>query len=256
MSGPPFLLLQIPYSHYNEKARWALDWKRVPHRRKSLLPGPHAPFILRLTGETMLPVLQEGKGVIAGSAKIIDVLETRFPVPPLYPADPALRARALEVQGWFDEEVGPYVRRALFSGLLEEPDYVCNMFTEERNALTRAFYRATFPLAKGLMKKGFGLTGPEAIAEGFKKTEEAFDYVAANSAATGYLAGDAFTVADLAAAALLGPAVSPADTPMDLPRPRPKVLVEWFERWAGHPGAAWVRGIYSRHRPASADLRA
>lgn len=256
MSTTSFLLLQFPYSHYNEKARWALDWKRVPHRRKSLLPGPHAPFILRLTGETTVPVLREGEDVIAGSAKIIEALETRFPDPPLYPSDPALRARALEVQGWFDEEVGPYVRRALFSLLLEEPAYVCRMFSEERNTLTRAFYRASFPLAKGLMKKGFGLTGPEAVAEGFKKTAEAFDYVATNSRDTGYLAGDAFTVADLAAAALLGPAVSPADTPMDLPKPRPKVLVEWFERWADHPGAAWVRGIYSRHRPASAEQRA
>jgi len=36
-------LLQFRHSlsPSNEKLRWALDIKRVPHRRRSLLPGPH-----------------------------------------------------------------------------------------------------------------------------------------------------------------------------------------------------------------------
>ena len=36
------VLWQFTASHYNEKARWALDWKGVAHVRQSLLPGPHA----------------------------------------------------------------------------------------------------------------------------------------------------------------------------------------------------------------------
>ena len=31
-------LLQFPYSHFNEKARWALDFKGLRHVRTSLLP--------------------------------------------------------------------------------------------------------------------------------------------------------------------------------------------------------------------------
>ena len=42
-------LYQFPASHYNEKVRWALDLKGVPHDRVSLLPGPHAPRMKRLT---------------------------------------------------------------------------------------------------------------------------------------------------------------------------------------------------------------
>ena len=45
-------LLQFPYSHFNEKARWALDHKRVPHQRRNLLPGPHAVQLKRLTGQS------------------------------------------------------------------------------------------------------------------------------------------------------------------------------------------------------------
>jgi len=35
MTGPP-VLWHFPISHYNEKARWALDWKGIPHLRRAL----------------------------------------------------------------------------------------------------------------------------------------------------------------------------------------------------------------------------
>jgi glutathione S-transferase len=46
MSTPE--LLQFPYSNFNEKARWAFDWKGVPHRRTNLLPGPHMARVRRI----------------------------------------------------------------------------------------------------------------------------------------------------------------------------------------------------------------
>jgi hypothetical protein len=33
------LLWHIPLSHYNEKVRWALDYKRIAHRRQVLGPN-------------------------------------------------------------------------------------------------------------------------------------------------------------------------------------------------------------------------
>jgi Glutathione S-transferase, N-terminal domain len=33
------LLWHIPLSHYSEKARWALDYKRIAHHRQVLCPG-------------------------------------------------------------------------------------------------------------------------------------------------------------------------------------------------------------------------
>ncbi|MCA9686256.1 MAG: glutathione S-transferase N-terminal domain-containing protein, partial [Myxococcales bacterium] len=44
-------LVQFAFSHYNEKARWALDYKGLAHRRRSLLPGPHVPVVKLLTGK-------------------------------------------------------------------------------------------------------------------------------------------------------------------------------------------------------------
>src|SRR3984885_8556542 len=50
-------------------------------------------------------------GYIADSTAIVAALEERHPDPPLYPADPAERHRALELEDWFDEQLGPSVRR-------------------------------------------------------------------------------------------------------------------------------------------------
>jgi glutathione S-transferase len=54
------VLHQFVASHYNEKARWALDWKGVAHRRITYFPGPHALAMRRLSGQTATPVLVEG----------------------------------------------------------------------------------------------------------------------------------------------------------------------------------------------------
>src|SRR3954453_4755401 len=83
------VLWHIEASHYNEKARWALDYKQIPHARKAPLPG--------LTG-LWAGVLTRGKsrrvpgGRVDGrgghdSPAIIAALEEPHPAPPLYPAD-------------------------------------------------------------------------------------------------------------------------------------------------------------------------
>src|SRR5262245_61630158 len=107
-------LLQFRFSHYNEKARWALDYKAVAHTRRSYLPGLHMLPVLLTSRQRQVPVLRDAGAVIAGSAAIVEYLEQRRPERPLYPRDPAERSRALEIQRWFDDEVGPMVRVAFF----------------------------------------------------------------------------------------------------------------------------------------------
>lgn len=244
-------LLQFPFSHFNEKARWALAWKGIAHRRTNLLPGPHALTVLRLTGKTEVPVLRVGTEIVGGSARIIDELERRVPTPALYPSDASERSRALEVQQWFDDEVGPMVRRALFAVMLDTPGYVCGMFAGHRSVAVRASYRASFPLVSVVMKRSMGITDAASIERAGLATEEAFDYVARHAGPSGYLVGDTFTVADLAAAALLAPVVDVAHPDMHKPTPRPAAMQAVLDRWAEHPGAAWVQEQYRRNRPAA-----
>jgi glutathione S-transferase len=116
-------LIQLDISHYSEKVRWALDYKQVPHRRRSPLPGSHMPIAFALTrGESItLPLLQMDGRTIADSTTILAALEQRYPDPPLYPANPEQLRRALALEDFFDEELGPHARLLPFHELTNEP---------------------------------------------------------------------------------------------------------------------------------------
>ncbi|MBP6013347.1 MAG: glutathione S-transferase [Alphaproteobacteria bacterium] len=240
----PIELLQFRFSPYNEKVRWALDYKGIAHTRRSLAPGPHAAVTRRLTGQTATPVLKIGARAIAGSAQIIGELETLKPLPALYPTDEALRARALAIEKRFDEELMPRIRRAILMTIVHDGQYVSKVFGGGY------MYGLLFPLVRGLVKKGNGITGPESAADGARAAQEAFDWVAQESKATGYLAGSSFSVADLAVASHLATCIDPPHADMQRPQPAPQKMNEWLERWRGHPGAEWVMRMYAKHRPA------
>jgi glutathione S-transferase len=248
---PRYELLMFMRSHFNEKARWALDWKGVPHRRTALLPGPHATTVKKLAPRTSTPVLLVDGEPIQGSSAIIDHLEHAFPAHPLYPADTTERARALEIQSYFDADVGPKIRRALFSVMVDTPSYMAAIFAGHRSALVRRLYAGAFPLVRGRMKRDMDILEPH-VSEAFEATRQGFDFVAKEAGPSGYLVGDRFSVADLAAAALLAPGVEIEHPDMRKPVDRPPAVEEVLARWATHPGAAWVQTIYERHRPGRA----
>lgn len=241
-------LIQFERSHYNEKARWALDYKSVAHSRTCLLPGMHMGAVAKLTGGTTVPVLRIDGEIIDGSAQIIDVLEASYPTPALYPEDPTDRARALEIQALFDEEVGPAVRTATFAAFIQAPGYFCTVFSTHASVPLRFMYRAAYPFARRKVVAQMKLDDAEHVARAVARTEKAFDFVAENAGPRGYLVGDRFSVADLAAAALLAPATALSRPEMKLPEPKPAAVVAWHQRWADHPGSAWVRARYAEDR--------
>jgi len=247
-------LLQFRYSPYNEKVRWALDLKQVPHRRTALLPGPHLMRVKPLTGTTTTPVLLHEGGALGESAAIIDWLEARYPTPPLLPPDAQQAAAARAIAARFDTDIGPRGRRAVLAALLTAPAYFAAVFGAGHGAFARAAYALTVPLAAPLVRKGNGITGEASVADGLAAFDEGLDFVAREAAATGYLVGGRFTLADLTAAAMLAMCVDPPDSPMARPRPMAPRFAALVERYARHPGADWVRGIYARHRGQRSDF--
>jgi glutathione S-transferase len=253
-NGVP-ILWQFRASHFNEKARWALDWKGVRHERRSLLPGPHAPVVLWLTGQTAVPVLQMDGETIADSTRIIEALERRHPERPLYPADPDARRRALELEELFDEEIGPHIRRIVFHAVLPDTAFSTELMTPGFPALTKTIYGACFPAVRAVMRFGMGITD-DGAARSLVRFDAAVDRLDAeicSSGPSGYLVGGAFSVADLTAAALLSPLTFPPEYPY-APPPLPPVVREFQERYAKRPVIAWVREIYRRHRGTSAGI--
>lgn len=241
-------LHQFESSHFNDKVRWALDFKKIPHERISYLPGPHIPQIRKRSGgPTTTPLLQHAGGFLSGSAAIIDWLETEHPQPALYPADEATRDRALDIQSHFDSVVGPATRTAVFSVFINEPGYLCRTFAASKGTLKRIAYRASLPLAMPLIRKG-NRVYPDNIARSLDVCRSTLDQLAEDVAATGYLAGDGFSVADLTAAALLAPLANVAHPDMRRPEPVPESLRTFLARWQPHPAIDWVNQMYTRHR--------
>lgn len=246
-------LAQFRYSPYNEKARWTLDLKRVPHRRQSLLPGPHAPFALWRTRQTATPILALDGRWIAGSAAIVAALDARFPTPSLRPSAETLADEARDVERRFDDGFVPRMRRPALAALMTDPDYMCRLFGEGRGSLALALFRAAFPVTSLLVAKGNGID-PAGIEDGKRACGEALDCVAERSRATGYLVGERFSHADLAAAAGLAMVFPPAGSPMEQPPGRPAASLALAEPWRDHPGLAWLARIYAEHRPPIRDF--
>ncbi|WP_111656276.1 glutathione S-transferase family protein [Isoalcanivorax indicus] len=246
-------LWQMHFSLYPEKVRWALDYKRVPHIRHSLLPGPHAVRLIARFGQKAMPILRHEGNVLKTSAAVLDYVEQTWPELPLYPKDPDSRAQALALQKWFDDKIGPAVRRAGFYEMLPHTEYSARRIATGLPEWQQKLYVSAFPAIRAIMMLDMQINAAGAEA-GCTLTQEALDFVARNSERTGYLVGDRFSVADLTAATILFPTCLPSEYPVDIPRPLPSGWEHWLERWRNHPGCEYVRRIYREHRGVSAAV--
>jgi glutathione S-transferase len=154
--GAP-VLWHLKVSHYNEKARWALDFKGVRHVRRAVVPGAHPDVALRLTGVPTLPVLDFDGEAIGDSTRIIEALERRHPDPPLYPSDPDARRRALALEDFFDEELGPYTRLLFVHHTLPDPVLFLGSFVPDAPLGPRLVARATFPRVRRRVVRAFAI---------------------------------------------------------------------------------------------------
>jgi glutathione S-transferase len=248
-TDPRPVLWQLQISHYNEKVRWALDYKRIAHTRRSMLPGIHRLIARRLAGVVTSPVLViDGQG-IGDSTAILQAIEERWPEPPLYPADPAERERALELEDWFDEELGPDIRRAVYHELLPYPDLVVPLFTDGASDFSKKMLRRSFPVLRLGMKQILNIHEEPAMRSRAKSIA-ALDRLEQELGGRDYLVGNRFTVADLTAASLFYPIALPPQFPYTSPRfeDLPQGAQEFLGEMRERPGAQWVAEMYRRHR--------
>ena len=235
------LLWHLELSHYSEKARWALDFKRVPHARRGPIPGFHVPIARALTGQPRMPILELGGRRIPDSTRIIAALEEHAPDPPLYPADPAERERALALEDYFDEKVARAVRGFAFHYALDEPAFMVDAVMPSAGPGRKTVMRGLYAAAAPWVRKDYR-TSPDgdAIRAGMDRLE-------AGLGGRDHLVGDRFTVADLTAAAVFTPVIAPPQRP-HLPDRLPPEVLALREELTARPGGQWVHETYARHR--------
>ena len=97
---------------------------------------------------------------------------------------------------------------------------------------------------------------PDRVAQSRAVVEAAFDQVEKEAAASGYLVGDSFTVADLTAASILALIVVPREFPYIKLHPdqRAAQFSDFRASLKDRPGFKWVEDMYARHRGTSAEV--
>jgi glutathione S-transferase len=241
-------LITIPFSHYCEKARWALERVGVAYTEDGHLPLFHYLPARRAGGSRTVPVLVDGKTVIADSTDILAWADARDPGA-LLPADPVDRAAALQLEDDLDRELGPATRRWAYFHLLPRRDLehllVRGVPRWERLALA-----ATRPLAVRFLARSLKID--EAGAERSRRKIEAMFERVGELVADGrrFLVGDRFSVADLTFAALAAPILMPPAYPVALPSladfegaPR-----ERLEAWRASPAGRFGLRLYDTER--------
>ena len=203
--------------------------------RRAPVPGAHIPVALFLTrgAHNTFPILQLDGRTVGDSTAIIAALEERHPDSPLYPEDPEQRRRALQLEDFFDEELGPHMRLLAFHEMRRDPGRMKALMERTAPGPLAKLAGPSAAYANAYSNLRFRTSDEEAAALAREKIVAALDRLEAELGADEYLVGDGFTVADLTAASLLNPLVLPDGGPLPSDNPPPKGLQSFREPLEG-----------------------
>lgn len=207
------LLHHFWLSPFSRKVRIALKEKGLEFELHAEKYWERRPEFLRLNPAGEVPVLEEPHGlVLADSQAIVEYLDEVYTERPLIPGDAAERAEARRLTVWFDQKFYREVSWYLI-----------------REKLLKRFMR-------------MGEPDSELIRAGKRNLQGHLDYIGWLAERRNWLAGEQFSVADIAAAAQLSCLDYLGDVPWD-GAPRAK---DWYARVKSRPS---FRAILADHIP-------
>jgi glutathione S-transferase len=239
-------LYQFPFSHYCEKARWALEYKGVSYQPVNLLPGLHLKPMRKLAPKTSVPVLLDEGAVIQDSSAIITYLDTKFPSPTLTPSDPAAAREALEWERFCDEQIGVTLRLWFYYHALQDRNLALRFILQGAPPWHRsAVFRLIYPKIREAMMRFMNINA-ETARQSEDQLLAALERLDSALEGRRFLAGDRFSRADLTACALLSPWCLVPDDQASLSLP--PALLESRNRFKGRPFYRWFRSVYDSYR--------
>ncbi len=246
----PHLLVTIPFSHFCEKARWALDLTRTPYVEKRLVPPLHLVGTLPLGGRSTPLLRTEDGRRLTDSTDILRWLDDRTPGA-LYPREPNARAEVEALEDELDRVVGPDVRRIVYHAIFATPDDLLTpLFRASARGAQRAAAPALAKVAKPVIRRALKVT-PEGAARSTARLEETLTAIDARLADRAYLVGDAPTAADLTLAALLAPLVRPPEHPVTGAFPWASAELDALrERYRARPSGRHALRLYTTRPPS------
>lgn len=213
------LLYHLILSPFCRKVRIILGEKGITFDLVAEKVWQRRPEFLALNPAGQVPVLALDDGAaIAESSAIVEYLEETYPQPNLMGGDPRSRAEVRRLVAWFD----------------------LKFYREVTRNLTGEKVQKRF--------LGRGEPSSEAIRAGHANLPVHLEYIAWLTDRRNWLAGDQFSVADIAAAAHISTLDYIGDVPWDEFRP----AKDWYARIKSRPS---FRPLLSDHIPGIAPPR-
>ena len=242
-------LVTIRYSHYCEKARWALERARI-----EFVEEPHVPVIswigaLGSGGNRTAPVFVAGGKTYAESTDVLRYADEHGSADKLFTGDPEVE----RLEEHFDRHLGPTARRAVYDDVLRLPRaQLAELLGKDAPNWEKRVARMATPVIGGMIRRGLRVTPPEV-----KRSKEMVETIFAEIEALladgrRYLTGDRFTAADLTFAALAAPVVYP-DRYASYAAPLaelPPAITDVVHRHRDRPAGAFAMRMYAEHRDA------
>jgi glutathione S-transferase len=238
-------LVTIPFSHYCEKARWALDRAGIRYREDGHLPLFAWLPALRAGRARTVPSLVTDDGSVTDSTDILRWVDRHGGAPSLFPLD---LPEAAELEERFDRRLGPHSRRIAYGYLLPAIREVLAAATRVPAVELKAA-RMMAPAIAAMMRRGLKVT-PAGLARSRERVADVFTEIEVRLAdGRRYLCGDRFTAADLAFAALAVPVVMPAELSSYVPMDRmPAAMADDVERQRDTVAGQFALRLYREDR--------
>jgi glutathione S-transferase len=245
-------LITIGFSHFCEKARWALDRTEIDYIEDDHVPFFHVRATRRAGSRRTVPALKvEGK-VLSESSDIVRFADEALPAERrLFPAEAALRAEVEGLVAEFDRSLGPAARRAAYFCLLKDTSGARALLASTGPTWERRLCYPLFPAMRVVMKRAMNIT-PESAARSRDRLDTTFAEVSERlSDGRRFLVGDRFSAADLTFAALAAPMLLPPQYGHPLPPPSemPPDLAKLVGRLRDTPAGRFALRMYAEERP-------
>ncbi len=254
----PLRLITIGFSHYCEKARWAVDRTELEYREDDHVPLFHWRATLGSGAKRTVPALVMPGRVLKESNDILRFCDEQLaPERRLFPEDVAARAEVEALVADFDRGLGPAIRRWLYFHLLPDRRVASELLTSTGPGWERSVTRTLFPVMRAMMRRGMKVDAAGA-ARSWQRVAATFDAVDARLAdGRRYLVGDRFSAADLTFAALASVLVGPKERGFPVPDAGTRIPAIAAEIAAAkaRPCGRFIARIYAEERPPARGLQ-
>jgi glutathione S-transferase len=246
--GSGLRLITVRFSHFCEKARWALDRAGLEYVEQSHVPILSWPFTFGAGGGRTVPVLVTPGEVLSDSTDILRWIDGQPGVEPLFPAG-AVGDDAAALEAELDRRFGPATRRVAYQHIMSVPGGAEQLLASAGPRWQARLTPFLYPAMKQVLVRGMKLS-PAAAERSRGKIDEVFADVARRLAdGRRYLCGDRFTAADLTFASLAVPVIQPDYCRQFLPGlEAPAALTSERDRLRATPAGRFALRMYEQER--------